>query len=72
VDFKTLFFVNLTALEDETTALYRDVWNQIPGDAASFPSRTDIIHTAARTSEFTCSGDCPLCEECVIYKRASN
>jgi len=32
-EFKTLFFVKLTVLEDETTALYRDVGNQIPGEA---------------------------------------
>jgi hypothetical protein len=37
--------MKLTTLEDETTALYRDVWNQIPGDVASLPIRTDIYHS---------------------------
>jgi hypothetical protein len=40
--------VNLTALEDETTALYRDVGNHIPGDAESLPRRTDISFTPLR------------------------
>jgi hypothetical protein len=47
-DFKTLFFVDLTALADEPTALYRDIGNQIPGDAASRPRRTDVSFTPLR------------------------
>jgi len=40
--------VKLTALEDETIALYGDVGNQIPGDAESLHRRTAISFTLLR------------------------
>lgn len=61
MDLKTLFFVDLMALEDGTTALHGDAGNQIPGDAASRPRRTDVsFHTPVKTSEFAYTADCRL------------